>query len=450
MIEFTGQPGNYCRADPGTFCRAEECMSQSEQLLNSPVPSAQTEIIPAQVPPEQLTAAYSQWETAMKEFGSLAYDMVAQFPEDRSARLFLGEVMQAAGFDDLALDQFEWLRRQAGPAEAPGIEQAMEQCMADHHYFHYFPPPFAKRITSGEFATGHNAEVWRRYMRSDIQRGRQIARTLRQWKPLRGRRALDVGCGYGGMMISMAEQGANVTGVEIDPERARLGRLRLEELGIPCDYRQADICKPAVRESLGLFDVITCQDVLEHVMDPTSMIQTICSMLRPGGLVFVQVPNKWGVRQLMADDHFGLTGLTALSRKQAIEYWQMATGVAAPHYDVGFPRGERYYMNAFSRSGVSLRHLQKYGSLAHLAGFAGDVTAMCSRLQQEIHPGLRPELQARVRRRIVKVLELYAAACELIKGWQSSRPADAAEACDRIVHRLCTPLWRFVGVKGEG
>jgi len=50
---------------------------------------------------------------------------------------------------------------------------------------------------------------------------------------VRGKRVLDVGCGYGGMMISMAEQGAKITGVEIDPERARMGKLRLEELGIP-------------------------------------------------------------------------------------------------------------------------------------------------------------------------------------------------------------------------
>jgi cyclopropane fatty-acyl-phospholipid synthase-like methyltransferase len=422
-------------------------MSQTEQLRNVIEPPKAAVSIPAQMPAEQLAATYSRWETAMKEFEGMAHAMVAQYPEDRSARFFLGEVMQAAGCDDLALDQYEWLRRQAGPAEAPGIEQAMEQCRADHHYF---PPSFAKRFTTGEYSTGHNAEVWRRYAQRDIQRGREIARTLRQLKPLRGQRVLDVGCGYGGLMISMAEQGANITGVEIDPERANLGRLRLEELGIPCDYREADICEPSIRESLGLFDVITCQDVLEHVMDPTSMVQTICSMLRPGGVIFVQVPNKWGVRQLMADDHYGLTGITALSRKQATEYYQRATGIDPRHYDVGYPRGERYYMNAFSGCGVTLRHLQKHGSLEELAWFARDISAMCERLQKEIHPGLRPELQARVRSRIIKVLELYAHACELIKEWQSSRPADAAEACDRIVRRLCLPLWRFVGVKDQG
>jgi SAM-dependent methyltransferase len=433
----------------------EERMSQVEEhkhgtallerapIEKAPAPAA---VPMAGVPVERLGQTYQRWDKAMKEFGDLAHGMVAQFPEDRSARYFLAEVLQASGCSDMALDQYEWLRAAAPPGEVPRIVQAMEQCLADHHYF---PPSFAHRLSTGEYAAGHNAEVWRRYARRDIQRGREIVRTIRQLMPLRGKRVLDVGCGYGGMMISMAEQGAKITGVEIDPERARMGKLRLEELGIPCDYREADICEPSIREGLGTFDVITCQDVLEHVMDPTLMVRTVCSMLRPGGVIFIQIPNKWGAQQLMADHHYALTGITALSRNQAIEYWQLATGEEARHYGVGYPRGERYYMNAFARCGVTLNHLQKYGSLDYVAWFARDINALCERLKKEIYPGLRPELQARVRRRMIKVLELYAHASELIKQWQS-RPEDAAEASDRTVRRLCLPLWRFIGVKSEG
>lgn len=395
------------------------------------------------VPEERLAQTYRRWDKAMKEFWDVAHGMVAQYPEDRSARYFLAEVLQASGCNDLALDQYEWLRTAAAPGEVPRIVQSMEQCLADHHYF---PPSYAKRLSTGEYAAGHNAEVWRRYARRDIQRGREIVRTIRQWMPLRSKRVLDVGGGYGGMMISMAEQGAHVTGVEIDTERANMGKQRLAELGIPCDYREADICDPIARGDMGEFDVITCQDVLEHVMDPTLMIHTMCSMLKPGGVIFVQVPNKWGAQQLMADHHYALTGITALSRNQAIEYWQLATGEEARHYGVGYPRGERFYLNGFARCGVTLNHLQRYSSLAHVAWFARDISALCERVRKEIYPGLRPELQARVRRRIIKVLELYSHASEMIKQLQS-RPEDSAEACDQVVRRLCMPLWRFIGVK---
>jgi len=223
----------------------------------------------------------------------------------------------------------------------------MDQCLADKRYF---PPSYSQRLATGEYAAGHNAQTWRNYARRDIQRGREIVRLLRQWKPLAGKRVLDVGCGYGGMMICMAEQGADVVGVEIDPERAAMGKLRLQELGIVADCSEADICQPGMAEKLGTFDVITCQDVLEHVMDPTEMIQTVSNLLKPGGIIYMQVPNKWGAQQLMADHHYSLTGITALSRKQAIEYWQTATGEAVNDYGVGYPRAERYYSAAFARS----------------------------------------------------------------------------------------------------
>ena len=83
-------------------------------------------------------------------------------------------------------------------------------------------------------------------------------------------------------------------------------RTRPQEIGIPCNYLEADICEPSTRKGLGKFDVITCQDVLEHVMDPTLMIQTVSSMLNRGGVVFVQVPNKWGAQQLLSDHHYAL------------------------------------------------------------------------------------------------------------------------------------------------
>jgi 2-polyprenyl-3-methyl-5-hydroxy-6-metoxy-1,4-benzoquinol methylase len=391
-----------------------------------------------------LTQAHRRWHELTQELQSLAHGLVSQFPGDRTARYFLAESLQAAGRMDLALDEFEKLLEDASPNERYRIRQAIEQCRADQIYF---PKSFRNRLSTGEYAAGHNAQVWRDYALRDIQRGREIVRRLQSWKPLQGKRALDVGCGYGGMLIAMAEQGAEVTGVEIDPERARMGRLRLDELGLHASLHESDICSPGMAARLGMFDVISCQDVLEHVMDPTEMIRTVSSLLRPGGVIYIQVPNKWGVQQLMADHHYALTGITALSRNQAIEYWKLATGEEARHYGVGYPRGERYYLNTFARCGVQLQHLQNCGSLYHLAWFARDVKELCSRLEREIYPGLRPELEARIRHRIVKVLNLYSHGSQVILQLQAN-PTQQGEACDRFVRRLCLPLWQFIGTKG--
>jgi SAM-dependent methyltransferase len=200
---------------------------------------------------------------------------------------------------------------------------------------------------------------------------------VRQVTTLGGKRVLDVGSGYGGMLISMAEQGANVTGIEIEAERARIGQLRLKELKMEVPYLEGDSCEPGIAEKLGQFDVAICQDVLEHVMEPKTVIDSRCRMMKPGGAFYIQIPNKYGIDQLMIDHHYALTGITARSRPQAIEYWQLATGEAAEHYGVGYERGEKFYFSAFARNRVKLNPVDRYDSAEHVRWYAPAVSEMC-------------------------------------------------------------------------
>ena len=39
------------------------------------------------------------------------------------------------------------------------------------------------------------------------------------------------------------------------------------------------------------FDVVTMWDILEHIPDPVPFLRRAASLLRPGGLIFVKVPN---------------------------------------------------------------------------------------------------------------------------------------------------------------
>ena len=162
---------------------------------------------------------------------------------------------------------------------------------------------------------------------------------------------LDVGCGYGGTLVAFAEQAADVVGIEIDEERARIGKKRLTDLGIKAGYRRDDICKAGVERRLGTFDVIVAQDVLEHVLDPGRTIRTLSSLLRPGGVIYAQMGNKYSPDQLLADHHYGRAGITLLAREQAIDYFRLATGIDARHYGVGYWRTERYYDGCSPASG---------------------------------------------------------------------------------------------------
>jgi DUF1680 family protein len=73
---------------------------------------------------------------------------------------------------------------------------------------------------------------------------------------------------------------------------------------------------------------------------------------------------------------------------------------------------------------------------------------MCQRLEKPIYPGLRPELQKRIRRGMGKVAQLDAHASRQIINLQGSNDL-AATTCDAAVRRLCLGLWRFIGIKSE-
>lgn len=46
-----------------------------------------------------------------------------------------------------------------------------------------------------------------------------------------------------------------------------------------------------IRTEVGQFDVILCLDVLEHLTDPWTVIDTLASMLTPHGVIVTSVPN---------------------------------------------------------------------------------------------------------------------------------------------------------------
>jgi SAM-dependent methyltransferase len=343
----------------------------------------------------------------------------------------------------VALAEYQKLLESVYPNQKRKIEQAIGQCQADRDYF---PPEYAARVSSKEYVTGINADKWSSYARREIQRGREIARLIRKRIPLAGRRALDVGCGYGGMLIVFAEEGAEAVGVEISEERARVGKQRLEDLGMQVDYRLDDICEPGIQRRLGAFDVIVVQDVLEHVFEPSRTIRMLCSLLRPGGVIYAQVGNKYSPDQLLADHHYGRAGITLLARNQAMEYFRVATGLQNQHYGVGYWRTEAYYRRTFARFGVKLDHTESYSHPDQLVSYTDAVSAVCRRAEQEIQPGLRLDLQRRCRRRMTVVARYFARMCGEI-AQSASNPRLMAEMSDRAVKRICLPVWRFIGAK---
>ncbi|MDZ5601425.1 bifunctional 2-polyprenyl-6-hydroxyphenol methylase/3-demethylubiquinol 3-O-methyltransferase UbiG [Pseudomonas sp. RP23018S] len=108
---------------------------------------------------------------------------------------------------------------------------------------------------------------------------------------LSGKQVLDVGCGGGILSEAMALRGASVTGIDMGEAPLSVARLHQLESGVQVDYRQ--ITAEALADEMpGQFDVVTCLEMLEHVPDPSSVIEACKRLVKPGGQVFFSTINR--------------------------------------------------------------------------------------------------------------------------------------------------------------
>lgn len=64
------------------------------------------------------------------------------------------------------------------------------------------------------------------------------------------------------------------------------------------DFPAFDLCAPLEPELRERFDVVLCEQVLEHVEDPVSAARNLAGLTRPGGLVVVSTPFMIRVHEL--------------------------------------------------------------------------------------------------------------------------------------------------------
>ncbi len=106
-----------------------------------------------------------------------------------------------------------------------------------------------------------------------------------------GKRVIDVGCGGGILSESMADKGADVTGIDLGEKALKVARLHLLESGRKVDYRHI-AAEDMAAQNPGAFDTVTCMEMLEHVPSPASIVQACAQLAKPGGWVFFSTLNR--------------------------------------------------------------------------------------------------------------------------------------------------------------
>jgi SAM-dependent methyltransferase len=79
------------------------------------------------------------------------------------------------------------------------------------------------------------------------------------------RRFLEIGCGIGRLMLSLAEDCGEIHGVDVSAEMIRLGRDRLSRTSNACFHRSFGSAMPQFES--GSFDLVYSFAVFQHIPD---------------------------------------------------------------------------------------------------------------------------------------------------------------------------------------
>jgi len=104
-------------------------------------------------------------------------------------------------------------------------------------------------------------------------------------------RILDVGCGGGILSVSLARAGAQVTGLDLSEASIQVAKQYAQGQGLKIDYRYESVQEFAEQED-GMFDVVTCMEMLEHVPEPRKVVAACAQVLKRGGHAFFSTINR--------------------------------------------------------------------------------------------------------------------------------------------------------------
>jgi 2-polyprenyl-6-hydroxyphenyl methylase/3-demethylubiquinone-9 3-methyltransferase len=110
--------------------------------------------------------------------------------------------------------------------------------------------------------------------------------------PLKGLRVLDVGCGGGILADAMARKDAEVLGIDLASKALKVAQLHALEAQTEGVQYQEISAEGLAKQQPGRFDVVTCMEMLEHVPDPSLVVQACAMLVKPGGHVFFSTINR--------------------------------------------------------------------------------------------------------------------------------------------------------------
>jgi SAM-dependent methyltransferase len=121
----------------------------------------------------------------------------------------------------------------------------------------------------------------------------KMHRLLRErYRDLAGKRILDLGSSRGQLLERFKRYGAQLKGLEIDPDEIEHGRRRgIDAVREFINVFDGTRMVARLPFESGSYDVVLAGEIIEHIVDTEGFLREIFRVLAPGGATVVTTPN---------------------------------------------------------------------------------------------------------------------------------------------------------------
>lgn len=170
-----------------------------------------------------------------------------------------------------------------------------------------------------------NYQNWWNWYKNTEQRVQQYIKHLREYLPeISNLKILDLGCGAGGVCVSFANRNNRVLGLDLDKKLINLTKINVSdaENDFPPNAGVSIVLSSGTSLPFEdeTFDLVICNDVIEHLTEQEDLMLEIHRVLKIGGHLYLTTPNK----RYPIESHTGIFGITLLPKPLADVFIRMS------------------------------------------------------------------------------------------------------------------------------